>query len=42
MTEPSHQSVEPRVPPAFIGLLLLLAVVLAIVFIVAAQVVHTP
>jgi hypothetical protein len=30
------------VPPALIGLLLLLAVALAIVFIVAAQVVQTP
>jgi hypothetical protein len=30
------------VPPALIGLLLLLAVVLAIVFILAAQMVHTP
>jgi hypothetical protein len=31
-----------NLPPALIGLLLLLAVVLAIVFLVAAQVVQTP
>jgi hypothetical protein len=31
-----------RVPPALIGAILLLTVVLAIVFYVAAQVVHTP
>ena len=32
----------PPVPPALIGLLLLLAVALAIAFYVAAQVVQTP
>jgi hypothetical protein len=37
---PDHLS--PGMPPALIGLLLLLAVVLAIVFLVAAQVVQTP
>ncbi len=31
-----------RIPPALIGTLLLLTVVLAVVFYVAAQVVHTP
>ena len=31
-----------RVPPALIGFLLLLAAALAIIFYVAAQVVHTP
>ncbi|HEX8917597.1 MAG TPA: hypothetical protein VF898_03770 [Chloroflexota bacterium] len=31
-----------RMPPALVGLLLLLAVVLAIVFLVAVQVVQTP
>jgi hypothetical protein len=33
---------EPSIPPALIGFLLVLAVVLAIVFLVAAQVVQTP
>jgi hypothetical protein len=37
----SHRD-PTAVPPALIGLLLLLAVVLAIIFIVAAQVVQTP
>ena len=31
-----------RVPPALIGSLLLLAAALAVVFYVAAQVIHTP
>jgi hypothetical protein len=37
-----RSSREFDVPPALIGLLLLIAVVLAIVFILAAQMVHTP
>lgn len=32
----------PGVPPGLIGLLLVLAVVLAVIFLVAAQVVQTP
>lgn len=32
----------PPVPPALIGALLLLAVLLAVIFLVAAQVVQTP
>jgi len=35
-------ALDVRMPPALIGLLLLLAVALAIIFIVAAQVVQTP
>jgi hypothetical protein len=33
---------EPAMPPALIGLLLLLAATLAVIFIIAAQNVHTP
>jgi hypothetical protein len=33
---------SPSIPPALIGLLLLLAVVLAIAFVLAAQLVQTP
>lgn len=39
---PSRNREELSVPPAVIGVLLLLAVALAIVFIIAAQTVHTP
>jgi hypothetical protein len=33
---------NPDVPPWFVGALLLLTVVLAIIFYVAAQTIHTP
>src|SRR5579872_2672236 len=42
MDRPEAPWAPPPVPPALIGALLLLAVVLAIVFVLAAQVVQTP
>lgn len=42
MNQPDPRSGLPGLPPALIGALLLLTVILAVIFIVAAQLVQTP